>query len=755
MFNSLLKLRPGLPFSVANRVRSTSAAIGRRLVVDRMAGTVVTFGGWVIILSILAILVVILAEVYPLFKDPEIHFEYKLPPAAQGQVPFALGVGEYREIAYQIHSGGIEFYSLQTRKPLEPMTIQGLGEARITGVAQSAAQWLVLGLSDGRVLPLRVEFVVSYPEGSRMVVPKLEEGIPLQVREAGQPVELLSMVEKSGGGYVLAVLSAPSTLSILDVTLKKNLMGGVRRSETKREVTLPVGGGISTLTLNEPGDKVYVGTTQGQIIAVDLDHLPEGIQTVGASKNAQVGVTYLGFLNGGYTLIMGDSEGGVHSYHVNKDDGDRLVSIFDFPPHSAAVIAMSPSRRDKGFLTLGRDGAIQYHYATTGSSQYTLTRPGVTDYRAVALAPKNDGVVSADAEGNIYHWTVDNPHPSVNLKSLFGKLRYEGYSQEAYVWQSTGGTDDFESKFSLVPLILGTIKGTIYALLFALPIALLGAFYTSQFAHRRVREIVKPTIELMASLPSVILGFFGALVIAPQLERLLPGLVLMPFLVIGLVFLVLLVYEKLTANRMRWVRPGFEIVILIPIALLAGILSFYLGFLVESFFLGGDYRSWLLTVFNVTYDQRNAIVVGLAMGFAVIPIIFTIAEDSLSNVPSHLRAGSLAMGATAWQTAVRVILPVASPGIFSAIMIGFGRAVGETMIVLMATGNTPVTDWSIFNGFRALSANIAVELPEAPEGGSLFRILFLAAFILFVMTFIVNTLAEWVRLRLRERYRVL
>jgi phosphate transport system permease protein len=177
--------------------------------------------------------------------------------------------------------------------------------------------------------------------------------------------------------------------------------------------------------------------------------------------------------------------------------------------------------------------------------------------------------------------------------------------------------------------------------------------------------------------------------------------------------------------------------------------------LVESALFAGDYRGWLLRTLGLTYDQRNSLVVGFAMGFAVIPIIFTIAEDALSNVPPHLVAGSLALGATRWQTALRMVLPTASPGIFSAVMIGFGRAVGETMIVLMATGNTPVMDWSIFNGFRALSANIAVELPEAPEGGSLYRVLFLAAFLLFVMTFIVNTVAELVRLRLRKKYQSL
>jgi phosphate transport system permease protein len=195
--------------------------------------------------------------------------------------------------------------------------------------------------------------------------------------------------------------------------------------------------------------------------------------------------------------------------------------------------------------------------------------------------------------------------------------------------------------------------------------------------------------------------------------------------------------------------------LLVPIVLLGTWLSFQVGGLVEHHLLAGDYRTWLHSVLGLTYDQRNSLVVGIAMGFAVIPIIFTIAEDSLSNVPQHLVAGSLALGATRWQTALRVVLPTASPGIFSAIMIGFGRAVGETMIVLMATGNTPIMNWNIFSGFRALSANVAVELPEAPVGGTLFRVLFLAALLLYVMTFLVNTAAELVRLRLRRKYRYL
>jgi phosphate transport system permease protein len=172
----------------------------------------------------------------------------------------------------------------------------------------------------------------------------------------------------------------------------------------------------------------------------------------------------------------------------------------------------------------------------------------------------------------------------------------------------------------------------------------------------------------------------------------------------------------------------------------------------EAALFGGPFPAWLERATGLGFDQRNAVVVGIAMGFAVIPIIFAISEDAFSNVPPELAAGSLALGANRWQTVVRVVLPTASPGIFSAIMVGFGRAVGETMIVLMATGNTPILDWSPFNGFRTLSANIAVEVPEAPHGGTLYRTLFLAALLLFAMTFLVNTAAELVRDRLRRRY---
>jgi phosphate transport system permease protein len=364
-------------------------------------------------------------------------------------------------------------------------------------------------------------------------------------------------------------------------------------------------------------------------------------------------------------------------------------------------------------------------------------------------------VLTVDAEGRIAHWRVDNPHPEVSLGTLFGRVWYEGYTGPDYVWQSTGGTDDFEPKLSLVPLVFGTLKGTFYALVVAVPFALLAALYVSEFMHPTLKGYVKPVVETMAALPSVVLGFLAGLWLAPMVERIVPGLLVLPVVVAVTVLLALEVWRRLPVSARSHVQSGGEVFVLMPVVVLAIWAAFVLGDVMEATLLRGDYRGWLQAALGVTYDQRNSLVVGIAMGFAVIPIIFTIAEDSLANVPRHLRAGSLALGATRWQTAIRVVLPTASPGIFSAIMIGFGRAVGETMIVLMATGNTPIMDWSPFNGFRALSANVAVELPEAPEGGTLFRVLFLAALLLFCLTFAVNTVAEVVRLRLRRRYRYL
>ena len=290
---------------------------------------------------------------------------------------------------------------------------------------------------------------------------------------------------------------------------------------------------------------------------------------------------------------------------------------------------------------------------------------------------------------------------------------------------------------------------------YAVNLAVFAALYTSHFANPELRAKIKPTVEIMAALPSVVIGFLAGLYLASVVERNLVAVILMMPLLPLFGTAGVLLWRALPRRVTGRLRVGTELLVILPLLALAVWVSVLIGPTVESWLFGGDARLWLQHAWGLTYDQRNCLVVGIAMGFAVIPIIFTISEDAFSSVPSNLSAASLALGASRWQTAIRVVVPTASPGVFSAIMIGFGRAVGETMIVLMATGNTPLMDWSIFNGFRTLSANIAVEIPEAPQAGTLYRTLFLSAALLFVMTFTLNTVAEVIRQRLRERYKAI
>jgi phosphate transport system permease protein len=722
-------------------------------VLDRWVSRLVVLGGVIIIASILAILAVILGEVWPLFRPPAAE---RLAAGPVGGTPApgdSVGVEEYREIAYTITADSLQFTPLRVAGGYPAIAVPGLDGARVTAVGERARAHYLLGTSDGRVVPLVVKFQVEFKDGKRVLSPQHEFGAPMAIDPERKRAIVRVTGADTGSGPILVAQVGPRDLVVQTVVEKKALIGASRKEESLQALGLDLDGDVTALRLDGRGDDLILGTSRGQLVRYDL----RDKDTPKAADRTPAGtapITLVAFLNGDRTVVVGDGAGGVSTWQLLAPPvggAPRLTRIHDFERHGAPIVAASPSRRDKGFVTADAGGGLHLNYGTSGATLLRLA--GEAGVRGVMFAPKADGIVAADARGGLTQWAVRNPHPEITLTTLFGQVWYEGYTQPDYVWQSTGGTDDFEAKFSLTPLVYGTFKGTFYALLFAVPMALLAALYVSEFMHPTVKAYVKPVVEIMAALPSVVLGFLAGLWLAPLVERVVPGLFLLPLVETVCILAALLVWRLCPVGVRKWFRPGLEVFLLVPVVLGGAWVAFGLGGLVERTLLAGDYRGWLLGALGLGYDQRNSLVVGVAMGFAVIPIIFTIAEDSLTNVPQHLRAGSLALGATRWQTALRIVLPTASPGIFSAIMIGFGRAVGETMIVLMATGNTPVMDANIFSGFRALSANVAVELPEAPEGGTLFRVLFLAAFLLFCLTFAVNTVAELVRLRLRRKYR--
>ena len=239
-----------------------------------------------------------------------------------------------------------------------------------------------------------------------------------------------------------------------------------------------------------------------------------------------------------------------------------------------------------------------------------------------------------------------------------------------FMWQPVSGVP----KVSMIPLFVGTLKTTFVAMLAAVPVGVAAALFSAEFAPRRVREVVKPVIEMLAGIPSVVVGFFALMVMASALQA----------------------------------------------------------------------------AFGFTF-RLNAVVAGLALALTVVPVIFTVSEDALTAVPRAYREASLALGATRWETAWRVVLPAAAPGVLAAVVLGFGRAIGETMIVLMASGNAAITSFSFGDSVRTLSATIAAEMGEVVFGGAHYSVLFFIGVELFLFTFVLNTAAGAIVRRLVRR----
>ncbi len=734
------------PRAAPARVRARTSR--HRLLVDRAARWVVTGGGLAIIASILGILVFILIEVLPLLRPARVRTgaTVELPAPA-----LAILEDEHRTHVATLGADGVLRVARLSDARLvaeRPLLAAGVELAAGRTVSNGAA--FAAATSDGRVVAQEVRWEVTFGAGGdREVRPLLPEAVVLDLDPAGRPLRAFAALLEGSERASAAAQLADGSIAVLKLAAETNdFTGEVTRSEER--LRFAPARPLTSLLLDVEQTHLYGGAASGELYSWRLDQGQEvAPQVVSAGAGS---VSALAFLIGDRSLVVGQESGAISIWFPvrQSDDTFVLTRIRDFPAHAAPIRTIAPSQRNRSFLVQDGAGGLGLYYSTSERTLWRGPSP-LGAASALAIAPKADGAALA-AGHQVLSLEIENPHPEVSWRALFSKVWYEGYEKPDYVWQSTGGTDDFESKLSLTPLVFGTLKGTFYSLVLAIPLGVFGAMFASQFLHPRLLAYVKPTVEIMAALPSVVLGFLAGLWLAPMLERAFPALLL---LLLGLPLAVLLTglaWSRLPLAIRGRFPAGSEVgLYLVAVALtLWACLALSPGF--ERLAFDGSFSSWLLASTGLRYDQRNAVVVGLAMGFAVIPIIFAISEDAFSNVPRNLVAGSLALGANRWQTVTRVVLPTASPGIFSAIMIGFGRAVGETMIVLMATGNTPILELNAFNGFRTLSANIAVEIPEAPHGGTLYRALFLAALLLFLFTFLVNTAAEIVRQRLRRKF---
>ena len=726
-----------------------------RLFKDRLAQFGITVGGVMVLIALLLIFFYLLYIVQPIFESAKVEKRDSFNLTNAEQI-VGVGVEEQTEVAYLLsQKGSVDFYSVEKAnfgKKLKTLEVTLPSDVSSFATSAPFQGQYAYGLENGSVKIVIPKFMVTFPNNERKLTPRLDYPLgelALEVDEQGAAIKRFAFSHFEDKTAVVA-LTADKRVLFSSFVAEENMFSGevewlVERTE------LDVAGRVDELLMSPDTTRVFVRSAN-QIYVYDTRDPSEveQIQLLSANEeNANIVAAQL--LAGANSLMLANDNGKVSQwFEINTDSGREYQKIRSFETTKQSKLNVFTEFYRRTFFTTSSNGELGVYYTT---SQAKLWQGKVSEgaIKSFAIAPRaNAALIVADNKLTVLE--VHNEHPEVTWSALWQEVWYEGYPEPGYIWQSTSASDDFESKFSLVPISFGTLKAAFYAMLFAVPIAISAAIYTAYFMSSELRKVVKPTVEIMEALPTVILGFLAGLWLAPLIEQHLPAIVgLLVLLPLG-ILATALGWTKLPASIRHKIPEGSHAIILIPVVLFIGWFSFAMSETVELWMFDGNVRQYLTNELGMTFDQRNALVVGIAMGFAVIPTIFSIAEDAVFSVPKHLSNGSLALGATQWQTLIRVVLLTASPGIFSAVMMGLGRAVGETMIVLMATGNTPIMDWSVFQGMRTLAANIAVEMPESEVGSSHYRILFLAAFVLFIFTFVFNTIAEFVRQQLREKY---
>lgn len=761
-FYKLLMSETHIKSKYSSAIKQTSSGVHERwrLIKDALARHAVIAGGLGVIVAIVLIFFYLLYVVFPLFLSAtaESVSQYEVPESALGKT-MQLTIEEQNEVAARFtDTGQVIFFAVATGKPILTETVKIPEGAQIVSFAQGSPikeGAVIYGLSDGQAVIVKYQYKITYPGNVRVITPSLSYPLgeaPLVIDESGAALEKIAVKIGHDSSTIAAKTADKIRLTHFE---KEQSLFADEGSVTRTDAILDYAAAdVTHILIDKDEHNLYLLNNNGNLGLFDISD--KSAPALTQEQNIIVAghtITSAAFLNGDLSLMVGDSSGLVSQWSKVRDKLNHfaLQEIRSFKVSDKAVILINSEQRRKGFMTLDADDTLGIYHST---SEREMIKQRVANSRPVAAAvsPRANTVIVQSEDGNINFWKVNNEHPEVSFSSLWQKVWYESYPQPDYIWQSSASNNDFEPKYSLTPLVFGTLKAAFYAMLVAIPLALMGAMYTAYFMTSKMRQFVKPAIELMGALPTVILGFLAGLWLAPTMEEHLPGFFLLFILMPVSVIVFAYVWQLLPQNLLNKISAGWEAALLIPVILLTGWFAFAVSVPLETLLFHGTLRDWFKTEFGIGYDQRNAMVVGIAMGFAVIPTIFSIAEDAIFSVPKHLTVGSLALGATPWQTMINVVLLTASPGIFSAVMIGLGRAVGETMIVLMATGNTPVMDMSVFQGMRTLAANIAVEMPEAEVDSTHYRVLFLAALVLFMFTFIVNTLAEIIRQRLREKY---
>ena len=637
---------------------------------DLVAKYGIAVGGVSVIIAVVLIFFYLLYVVLPIFKGAELHDTHKYQSATQLNESVFVSLEEYGEIGISIESSGRgAFFNVSDGSSLEEFELPVGAGAEIVEIANLSDEERIIAalLSTGEIYLLQHNYKVVYPNDKRTIIPS----IAYPFGEESIATTNISNIRKIAGSkneesLTLSVANQNGELEFWQFAVEESFLSDDQSLEEENNETVVASTSVNYLMLDPAAQWVYAISNEGEAVSYRIiDGSLEVNERIRLFAEPSSRVSTVSWLLGGISLLISDEQGNIDQWFPVRDELNqfRLNKIRSFAWGDSPITKIVYEKRRKGFYAVNAKQEIGVFYAT--SHRQLIEKPsGITEVKGLVSNPRSNVMLVFGSNNEVATFAIDNEHPDLSWSALWGKVWYENYEEPEYTWQSSASNTDFEAKFSLVPLSFGTLKAAFYAMLFAMPLAICGAIFTAYFMAPKMRQMVKPTIEIMEALPTVILGFLAGLWLAPTLENNLPGifttLILLPVSIIAFG----LTWQSLPANFTHRFNNGWQAALLLPVIIFATWFSFSISEPVEAVFFAGDMPAWIQDELGLRYDQRNSLVVGIAMGFAVIPTIFSITEDAIFSVPKHLTNGSLALGASPWQTMVRVVLTDCKPGYF-------------------------------------------------------------------------------------------
>ncbi|MDF1740284.1 MAG: hypothetical protein P1U86_14075, partial [Verrucomicrobiales bacterium] len=551
----------------------------------------IKLGGVMVVAAVVGIFVFITSQVIPLFKGASVDLdaaatsETALPPGKY----LGIAADEWMEKPFAIRDDGKIVYADLVSGEIVDSDLDFLNGAQLTSLnIESGEELIVAGTDTGEVHIVEFSYDPTFKDGVRTVNEELDLVFTAKFDGAVQKVSC----GQAGDSRLIAVLTESPEgprLTLDLVQRKKSLISsGTWKEAGKTDLTdsLRKDVAVQQILVTNRADAVLVIFENGEI---DY-HFRKGSgletelrQTFHPFKDeADKTIAKVDFLLGDVSLVLTSPAGTNRVFSLYRSEAAPVRQFYqtkEFPALETSASYYSASFRNKTFLT-GTANSATLRYATTEAIRWESDLPWEVTHGLISR--KSDSLLFLTKDLHFVRVPVEDPHPEAGMKAFFGKLLYEGAPEPKYEWQSTGGSDDFESKLSLVPLIFGSLKGTLYAMLFAIPIALFGAIYTAEFLNPKNKVFIKPAMEIMASLPSVVLGFLAALWLAPIIENRVPSILCIIILVPLGAFLFGAFWSKQPQKIKSYIKEGYEFLYFAPIMLLLLFIGWHLGPLAES-----------------------------------------------------------------------------------------------------------------------------------------------------------------------------